>query len=79
MGSLRAGFGLGVLRKPGGESLQHPLLQLLFESSEEEQKQLRQLYVHASQFMDARRKARRFDASRAGQQGKKGGQGKTGS
>ena len=71
------GFGLGVLRKPGGERREHPLLKLLFDSSDEDHKQLRQLYVHASQFMDARRKARRFDASGAGQQGKKGGEGKT--
>lgn len=75
---FKHGFGLGVVRKPGGERPEHPLLKLLFESSEDEQKQLRQLYVHASQFMDARRKARRFDATKAGQVGKKGGQGKPG-
>ena len=71
------GFGLGVLRKPGGQAAEHPLLKLLFESSAEEQAGLRQMYVHASQFMDARRKARRFDASPLGKQGRKGGQGKT--
>jgi hypothetical protein len=73
---FKHGFGLGVMRKPGGESVQHPLLELLFNSGESEQDDLRKLYVHASEFMDARRKARRFDASGLGKTGKKGGQGK---
>jgi hypothetical protein len=73
---FRHGFGLGVLRKPGGEAASHPLLRLLFDSSAEDQASLRQLYVHAAEFMDARRKARRFDAARMGKQGPKGGQGK---
>ena len=60
------GFGLGVLRKPGAEMVSHPLLQLLFESTPQQQADLRALYAHASQFMDARRKARRFDESAAG-------------
>jgi len=73
---FRHGFGLGVLRKPGGERGRHPLLQLLFDSSEEEQRKLRQFYVHAGEFMEARRKARRFDAAGMGRKGPKGGQGK---
>ncbi len=70
------GFGLGVLRKPGGDPQSHPLLELLFNSSEMEQQKLRQLYVHTSEFMDTRRKARRFDAAGLGPRGAKGGQGK---
>ena len=73
---FRHGFGLGVIRKPGGTANSHPLLDLLFESTDRQQKQLRQLYVHAAEFMDARRKARRFDAAKLGKQGNKGGQGK---
>ena len=49
------GYGLGVLRKPGGEPSDHQLLKLLFESSETEQQRLRQFYVHASDFLDAHR------------------------
>jgi hypothetical protein len=76
---FKHGFGLGVLRKPGGPVREHPLLDLLFNSSEEEAHSLRQLYVHASAFMDARRKARRLDGMLANtKQEKKGGQGKTG-
>jgi hypothetical protein len=77
--TFKHGFGLGVLRKPEGPANDHPLLELLFNSSEEEAHSLRQLYVHASSFMDARRKARRFDANRpiTSNRGKKGGQGKT--
>jgi len=73
---FRHGFGLGVLRKPGGPTCEHPLPKLLFGSNEDEKNALRKLYVHASEFMDARRKARRFDDSGLGNQGKKGGQGK---
>jgi hypothetical protein len=76
---FKHGFGLGVLRKPGGAAIEHPLLELLFNSSEEEAHSLRQLYVHASAFMDARRKARRLDAMLTNtRHEKKGGQGKTG-
>jgi predicted O-methyltransferase YrrM len=71
------GFGLGVLRKPNGAEPEHELLQHLFRSDPAEQQSLRQLYVHASAFMDARRKSRRFDQMNANaNQGKKGGQGK---
>jgi predicted O-methyltransferase YrrM len=71
------GFGLGVLRKPNGEEPQQPLLKLLFRSDATEQQSLRQLYVHASAFMDARRKSRRFDSMNPKpNKEKKGGQGK---
>ncbi len=50
------GFGLGVLRKPGGAEETHPLVNLLFNSSKEEQEVLRKFYVHAAQFLDLKRK-----------------------
>jgi hypothetical protein len=68
------GFGLGVLRKPGGEPSDEPLLNLLFSGDEEKEKRLRQFYVHAGQFLEARRQAAFWRQSRKG--GKKGGQGK---
>lgn len=55
---FRHGFGLGVLRKPGGPELpDEPLLRYLFDSTPGEQEQLRQFYVHAAMFHDYRRKA----------------------
>ncbi len=68
------GFGLGVLRKPGGEPSEHPLLKLLFAGDDETTQRLRQLYVHAAHFLEARRQARRFKEITSQQ--KKGGQGK---
>ncbi|MEM1412168.1 MAG: class I SAM-dependent methyltransferase [Pseudomonadota bacterium] len=53
--TFRHGFGLGVLRKPGGQRSPGPLERLLFEGSDEERRQLRSLYSHASHFMQARR------------------------
>ena len=69
------GFGLGVLRKPGGDRQPNQLLDLLFSSDEEEQKKLRQIYAHASHFLEARRQANRFKAM-TGNAKNKGGQGK---
>lgn len=54
---FRHGFGLGVLRKPGPELPDVPLLQLLFNSTPGDQELLRQFYVHAAMFHDYRRKA----------------------
>ena len=72
------GFGLGVIRKPGGEREPDQLLDLLFSKSEEDQKRLRQFYVHASHFLEARRQAAFFKQSRkGGKRGGKGGQGKS--
>jgi hypothetical protein len=65
------GFGLGVLRKPGGDAPTQPLLQYLFEPDPAQKSALRAFYVHASKFMEYKRKA-----SRVGQGAKKGGQGK---
>jgi len=68
------GFGLGVMRKPGGDRSDEPLLDLLFSKDEETEKQLRQFYVHAGLFLESRRQAGFWRQSRGG--GKKGGQGK---
>jgi len=56
---FKQGFGLGVLRKEGGEPLTDPLLKLLFESSPEEQETLRAFYVHAAKHLDLKRKVDR--------------------
>ncbi|EAA3799238.1 class I SAM-dependent methyltransferase [Salmonella enterica subsp. enterica] len=55
------GFGLGVLRKPGGErGNDHELLKLLFESgSDEGAARLRAFYVHASKHLENTRKLKR--------------------
>ncbi len=49
------GFGLGVIRKPGGDRTPGPLETLLFGGSDEEKRQLRSMYSHAAHFMQARR------------------------
>lgn len=56
------GFGLGVLRKSGGRELDQSdeLLGLLFNGNEQEHHKLRQLYVHNSEYIEARAKARRL-------------------
>lgn len=52
------GFGLGVLRKPGGDREDDSdLLRMMFDSTPGEQDALRQFYVHAAMFHDYRRKA----------------------
>ncbi len=71
------GFGLGVIRKPGGATPDQQLLQLLFSKDPEEQQRLKQFYVHASHFLELRRQVKRFklDVGKPGEHGK-GGQGK---
>jgi len=69
------GFGLGVLRKPGGAATDEPLLNLMFAGSDEEHKKLRQLYAHAAHFLEARRQANRLKA-KVGKPVGQGGQGK---
>ena len=56
------GFGLGVLRKPGGPVVAevHPLLDLLFNGTEREHHKLRQLYIYNSEYIEARNKARKM-------------------
>lgn len=68
------GFGLGVLRKPGANSPDHQLTRLLFDGNEDSNQKLRQFYVHASHFLEAKRKARRL--KQINMKKKKGGQGK---
>jgi hypothetical protein len=46
------GFGLGVLRKPGGPERTEPLLGLLFSGRPEQDAALRALYVHAARHVD---------------------------
>jgi hypothetical protein len=60
--AFKHGFGLGVLRKPGGEqaTTSHPLLDLLFNGSERERHRLRQLYIYNSEYLEARNKAKRL-------------------
>ncbi|MFK8049909.1 MAG: class I SAM-dependent methyltransferase [Halioglobus sp.] len=71
--AFKHGFGLGVLRKPGGEQAtdSHPLLDLLFNGSEQEQHRLRQLYIYNSEYLEARNKAKRLKG-----RANKGGDGK---
>lgn len=52
---FRHGFGLGVLRVPGGPPNDSPLLSLLFDSTEKERERLRAFYVHASKHIDLMR------------------------
>jgi len=68
------GFGLGVLRKPGGERQSHPLLDMLFCNDEETEKRIRQFYVHVGLFLESRRQAAVIRLQRKGK--KRGGQGK---
>ena len=60
--SFHHGFGLGVLRKPGGYKPDHPLLQLLFDSPQEEHGEIRKIYSLASEFLECKRKTRRLIA-----------------
>ena len=57
--TFKQGFGLGVLRKPGGESLTNPLLKMLFEGDAETHETLRAFYAHASKFHEMKRKIAR--------------------
>ena len=56
------GFGLGVLRKPGGDNIdsQSQLLDLLFSSDEAQQNVMRDFYVHAGEYLEAKRKVKRL-------------------
>jgi hypothetical protein len=56
---FKQGFGLGVLRKEGGDKPQDPLLQMLFASDEKTHEQLRAFYSHAAKFHELKRKAAR--------------------
>lgn len=55
------GFGLGVLRKPGGErGNDAQLLELLFDPAEDSAAALRAFYVHASKHLENTRKLKRM-------------------
>lgn len=58
------GFGLGVLRKPGGDRSHDPeLVDLLFDrSSPEATARLRAFYVHACRSLENARKVKRLEA-----------------
>jgi predicted O-methyltransferase YrrM len=58
------GFGLGVLRKAGGDRSRDPaLLDLLFTDHGDAGEGLRAFYVHASKHLNTMRKLKRFEAS----------------
>lgn len=62
---FKHGFGLGVLRKPGGaRGDDGPLLRYLFSRDVEVEARLRAFYVHAAEDQELRRKKRRLDAMR---------------
>ena len=61
---FRHGFGLGVLRKPGGTKPTNDLLRLLFEGSPEDHANLRALYVHAAKHFELARKAAKQEKQR---------------
>lgn len=53
--TFQHGFGLGVLRKPGGIPREAPLLHLLFSGNPETERDLRAFYVHAARHVDMQR------------------------
>jgi hypothetical protein len=57
---FKHGFGLGVLRKPGANIPDRPLLQMLFSSDESVRARLRVFYTHASEHHELRRKHARL-------------------
>jgi len=61
---FRHGFGLGVLRKPGGAVLTAPLLKILFEGNVEDHANLRALYVHAAKHFEYARKVAKQEKQR---------------
>jgi hypothetical protein len=61
---FRHGFGLGVLQKPGGNTHQQALLNLLFQGNEQDHASLRALYVHAAKHFDYARKIAKQEKQR---------------
>jgi hypothetical protein len=59
---FKHGFGLGVLRKPGGPPPASPLASMLFSNDAATQSRLRAFYVHVSEHQDLRRKQRRLQS-----------------
>ena len=62
-GVQRLGNLVAELRE-GGEPLEHPLLKILFEGTEEDHKALRAFYVHAAKFHELKRKQQRHEKQR---------------
>jgi hypothetical protein len=58
---FKHGFGLGVVRKPGGPPREAPLLHYLFSGDQAIEERLRGFYVHVAAHQDFRRKKRRVD------------------
>jgi len=54
--TFKQGFGLGVLRKAGGEEPSSDLLQMLFSQDTKTQEDLRAFYAHAARFHEYKRK-----------------------
>jgi hypothetical protein len=62
---FRHGFGLGVVRKAGGDRRADPaLLRLLFSRNEDERARLRAFYVHACEWHEMQRKKERLERMR---------------
>ena len=60
------GYGLGVIRKPGGASTDAPLLNLLFsEAKAGEKEKLRAFYVHAANYFSLERRIRPKETPKA--------------
>jgi len=56
--AFKHGFGLGVLRKPGGDRDYSELEQIIFDGSIESKHRIRKLYAHISRNYDAMRRLR---------------------
>jgi hypothetical protein len=55
---FRHGFGLGILKKPGGEAASGDLQDLLFNGDGDSRAKLRKFYAHISRYQDALKKVR---------------------
>ena len=61
------GYGLGVLRKPGGDrDRDSQLVQLLFDSDPATQEKLRKFYVHVSKHLNNERLVKRLQGKSQG-------------
>ena len=64
--AFKHGFGLGVLKKPGGNQPTGPLLELLLQGNENDAQKVRKLYAHISRYRDALRKLRNTETKAQG-------------
>lgn len=62
--AFRHGFGLGVLKKPGGDIAMGQLQNLLFSNCSETQAKLRKFYTHTSRYLDALLKVRSISSNK---------------